>query len=68
MDDFFLGCLLFGSPLERDILASKLSDWCCDDREVLDEHSVIAGDTQEASCLPEVEDIVGVFSNSSNFC
>ena len=66
-DDFFLCCALFRSPLERDILASKSSDWCCDDREVLDEHSVIASDTQEASCLPEVDEIARVFCDSSNF-
>jgi len=28
---------------------------------------VVAGDTQEASHLPEIEDIVGVFGDSSNF-
>jgi len=67
MDNFFLGCSLFGSPLKRDVLASKSSDWCCDDREVLDKHSMVAGDTQEASCLPEVRDVAGIFGNASNF-
>ena len=67
MDNFFLGCLLFRSPLKRDILASKSSDWCCNDREVFDKHPVVAGDTQEASHLPEIKDIVGVFGDSSNF-
>jgi len=67
IDNFFLCCPLFRSPLERNILAGKSSDWCCYDREVLDKHSVVASDAQEASCLPKVEDVTGIFCNTSDF-
>jgi len=43
------------------------SCWCCNGGEILDEHPVVSGDAQEASCLPEVEDVVGIFSNPSDF-
>ena len=66
MDDLFLCRLLFGSPLERDAFAGKSSDWCRDSGEVLDEHSMVARNTQEASCLPEVEDVSWVFRYSSD--